>query len=128
LLKGCHVIDSKIAESDVKSVTYRYWYLTEDLVGLAIFSNDVPVERKLTMLSALQKPAIKLTVTGLEAENISGKIGNIETLSWTILLLRDLENCLKSSQLIQHSRLTILDRPGLALRTARTLRRLCCLV
>jgi hypothetical protein len=37
------------------------WYLTEDLVGLAFFSDDVPEERKQAMLSALQKPARKQT-------------------------------------------------------------------
>jgi len=75
------------------------WYLTEDLVGLA-FCDDVPDERKLAMLSALQKPARKQTVKRLEAQNIAGKIGNMELDDF---LRRDPENCLKSSQLTLHS-------------------------
>src|SRR6218665_3338219 len=94
-------------------------YLTEDLVGLAFFCDDVPDERKLAMLSALQKPARKQMVKQLEAKNIVGKLGNMELDDF---LRRDPENCLKSSQLIQHSWLTILHRHGLAWRSTRTLR------
>jgi len=53
------------------------WYLTEDLVGLAFFCDDVPDERKLAMQSALQKPARKQTVKRLGAKNIAEKIGKI---------------------------------------------------
>jgi len=55
-----HDIDSKIAESAVKVIMNHLWYLTEDLVSLAFFCDDVPFERKLAMQSALQKPARKL--------------------------------------------------------------------
>jgi len=77
------------------------FYLTEDLdlVGVAV-CDDAPDERKLAMLRALQKPARNQTVKRLEAKNIAGKIGNMELDDF---LRRDPENCLKSSQLIQHS-------------------------
>jgi len=77
-LQSYHDIDRKIAESAVKAIMNHLWYLTEDLVGLAFFCDDAPDERKLAMLSALQKPARKQTVKRLETKNIAGIIGNME--------------------------------------------------
>jgi len=91
-----------LRESAVKAIMNHLWYLTEDLVGLAFFCDDVPDKRKLAMLSALQKPARKETVKRLEAKN-NGKIGNMELDDFFTESERDPENCFKSSQLIQHS-------------------------
>src|SRR6218665_2936414 len=94
-LHSYHDIDSNIAESAVKAIMNHLWYLTEDLVGVAFFCDDVPYERKLAMLSALQKPARKQTMKQLElSKNIAGKIGNMELDDY---LRRDPENCLESS-------------------------------
>src|SRR6218665_3857309 len=100
-LQSYHDIDSKTAGSAVKAILNHLWYLTEDIVGLVFLCDDVPDVRKLTMLSELQKPARKQsTVQRLEAKIIAGKIGNMELDDF---LRRDPDNCLKSSQLLQHS-------------------------
>jgi hypothetical protein len=71
-------IDSDIAESALKAIANHLWYLTEDLAGLAFFSDDVPCERKQAMLEALHIPAKKQKSKRLDGKGVIGKIGSME--------------------------------------------------
>ena len=76
------------------------WCLTQDFVGLAFFSDEVPDERKLVMLNALHKPTRKQAVKVLEAKTLAEKIGNMELDDFVMEKCREL---FEHSQLIQHS-------------------------
>jgi len=53
---GISPVDSQVAQVAINKVRGHLWYISEDLIGLALFSDQVSVEEKATMVSALQKP------------------------------------------------------------------------
>jgi len=71
-------IDSDVAQSALVAIANHLWYLTEDLAGLAFFSNDVPCETKQVILERLHIPAKKQKSKRLDGKGVIGKIGSME--------------------------------------------------
>ena len=59
-IEAFHYIDSKVAGVALGKRKGHLWYVSEDLVGLSIFSDKVFAEEKKQMVSAFSKPQNKI--------------------------------------------------------------------
>ena len=55
-LESFDAVDSQVAQIAINKVRGHLWYLSENLIGLALFSDQVSAEEKAAMVSALVKP------------------------------------------------------------------------
>ena len=101
------------------------WYLAEDLVVLAFFSDDVPDERKLAMLSALKsQPEDRQCKNWKQEHKCSGETGNMKPDGFVTERSQELfeSPTIDSAFMTDHPRQTW---SGLAEYSTRMLGRLC---
>lgn len=55
-IESCFEIDKEVATVVLKKMKGHLWYLSEDLVALALFSDRVYIEEKMNIVAALEKP------------------------------------------------------------------------
>ena len=59
-LNNFKTFDKEVAEFDIKAIAGHLWYLTDDLMSLSFFSNDVDNQTKEKMLIALENVSMNL--------------------------------------------------------------------
>ena len=64
-------VDSQMADVAAKKMKGHLWYLTEDLIALALFSDKVCDHEKAAMVDALRKPVMEQDVRRVDAKTIT---------------------------------------------------------
>jgi hypothetical protein len=64
-------INNQVAEVALKKMRGHLWYLSEDLIGLAFFSDRVLVSEKEAMVAALKKPKMQENVRRVDGKSVS---------------------------------------------------------
>ena len=55
-LESFAAVDCQVSDAVMKKMRGHLWYLSEDLIGLALFSDNVCSSEKMSLLTALEKP------------------------------------------------------------------------
>ena len=63
-------VDSQVADIALKKMRGHLWYLSEDLIGLALFSDCVWNSEKEAMIAALKRPPMKTNVRRVDPKSI----------------------------------------------------------
>lgn len=64
-------VDNQIADIALKKMRGHLWYLSEDLIGLAFFSDSVLDGEKKAMVTALQKPKLQENVRRVDPNSVA---------------------------------------------------------
>jgi hypothetical protein len=67
-LESYLAVDKKVADIAIKKMRGHMWYLSEDLIGLALFSDLVPNSEKEAMIVALKKPPMKTDLRRVDSK------------------------------------------------------------
>lgn len=63
-------VDNELAHICLKKMRGHLWYLSEDLIGLALFSRKVHFSEKKAMVQALKKPGLKMDIRRADAKSV----------------------------------------------------------
>jgi len=97
LIEDYKQVDSKVAAVAEKKLRLQLWYLSEDLVGLALFSDNVSDEDKGTIVNALQRDPYEEDVRRV----VSNKIPQFRSLSVSDFVTRRSLNLFDALRLSQ---------------------------
>ena len=65
------LVDKQVAEIALEKMKRHLWYLSEDLIGLALFSDFVWNSEKEAMIAALKKPSSKTDLRRVDPKSIT---------------------------------------------------------
>ena len=97
LIEDYKQVDSKVAAVAEKKLRLQLWYLSEDLAGLALFSDNVSDEDKGTIVNALQRDPYEEDVRRV----VSNKIPQFRSLSVSDFVTRRSLNLFDALRLSQ---------------------------
>ena len=78
-------VDSQVADIALKKMRGHLWYLSEDLIGLVLFSDCVWNSEKEAMFAGLKRPPMKTVVRRVDPKSMQ----NSRQKLYLILSLKD---------------------------------------